>query len=153
MTERSLDSLLDYVNDYQGFAQRVVVGMETKQGQDIQMLCYFMLGKMCRLPRAHVAVLSILDTAFADNLLPKAVKTFTDQVKKANVVQQEKDKLQDVMVTLFKMVEAIKRVPGAEDNMCFTKFAQVAHSYDSEPLKVAMHRAAEKEEAAAQHHR
>eukprot|EP01062_Namystynia_karyoxenos_P059015 TRINITY_DN50440_c0_g1_i1.p1 TRINITY_DN50440_c0_g1~~TRINITY_DN50440_c0_g1_i1.p1 ORF type:complete len:1332 (+),score=571.92 TRINITY_DN50440_c0_g1_i1:97-3996(+) len=143
------DSLLDFLNDYDSFAKQLVVGMDAKQGQDIQMLCYFMLGKLCRVQRAHVACLGILDQACADNLLPKAVKTFTEQVKKANVVQQEKDKMQDVMVTMFKMIECIRRVPGAEDNMSFRKFIQFCRTLDSEQLKVAMQKAAEREEAAA----
>eukprot|EP00756_Hemistasia_phaeocysticola_P004022 Hpha_TRINITY_DN12586_c0_g1::TRINITY_DN12586_c0_g1_i1::g.51038::m.51038/K17263/CAND1; cullin-associated NEDD8-dissociated protein 1 len=142
------DSLLDYLNDYDSFAQQLVRGMESKQGQDIQMLCYFMMAKLCRVQRAHVAVLSILDSLFADTLLSKAVKSFTDQVQKVNVVQQEKDKLQDVMTSLFRMVDAVRKVPGAEDNALYQKFVRQWSSSESQPLQAAMAKAVHRDEAA-----
>eukprot|EP01065_Artemidia_motanka_P034833 TRINITY_DN4271_c1_g1_i1.p1 TRINITY_DN4271_c1_g1~~TRINITY_DN4271_c1_g1_i1.p1 ORF type:complete len:1290 (+),score=525.65 TRINITY_DN4271_c1_g1_i1:80-3949(+) len=141
------DSLLEYLNDYHGFCRQLVVGMETKQGSDIQVLCYFMMSKLCRVPRAYIAVLSAVEDMCRDTFLPMAVKRFVDQIKKQGLVQQEMDKMMDNQKALFCMVEAIWMVPGAEDNQTFNKFLATARGYDSEKLKVVMEAAAKKMDA------
>eukprot|EP00755_Sulcionema_specki_P015552 Sspe_Gene.9751::Locus_3281_Transcript_1_1_Confidence_1.000_Length_3963::g.9751::m.9751/K17263/CAND1; cullin-associated NEDD8-dissociated protein 1 len=142
------DSLLDYLNNYDIFAKQLVGGMAQSQGQDIQMLCFFMMGKLSRLSRAHVAVLSVLDTAFDDSNLPKVLSTLIAQLGKQNIVPQDKDKLCDVMVTLFKMMLAIQRVPGAETNPKFNAFLLNVRklSGENESTRAALTKAAEKED-------
>ena len=80
-----------------------------------QILNFIMFGKMCRIQRAHVAVLSSLPTMFAADLLPKIVSTSVTQLGKESVVQQDKDKISDLLVSMLKMIQVIKDVPSSDE--------------------------------------
>eukprot|EP01059_Diplonema_ambulator_P002797 TRINITY_DN12429_c0_g1_i1.p1 TRINITY_DN12429_c0_g1~~TRINITY_DN12429_c0_g1_i1.p1 ORF type:complete len:1277 (+),score=586.43 TRINITY_DN12429_c0_g1_i1:65-3895(+) len=110
------ESLLDYLNDYMTVARHLVLGMQTNQGSDIQVLSFIMYSKLCKIPRAQMAVISLLGDMFGENSLPKIVSSNLSKFTKANTVQQEKDKISDLIVSMLKMYSAVVKVPGTEEN-------------------------------------
>eukprot|EP01061_Rhynchopus_euleeides_P021037 TRINITY_DN34207_c0_g2_i1.p1 TRINITY_DN34207_c0_g2~~TRINITY_DN34207_c0_g2_i1.p1 ORF type:complete len:1278 (+),score=657.22 TRINITY_DN34207_c0_g2_i1:86-3919(+) len=116
------DSLLDYLNDYMVVAEHLTQGMAVAQGKDIQILNFIMFSKMCRIQRARVAVMTSLDVIFGQDMLPKNVATCVTQLGKESVVQQDKDKITDLLVTMLKMIRAIRKVPRTEEHKALEMF-------------------------------
>eukprot|EP01060_Flectonema_neradi_P032653 TRINITY_DN5236_c2_g3_i1.p1 TRINITY_DN5236_c2_g3~~TRINITY_DN5236_c2_g3_i1.p1 ORF type:complete len:1264 (+),score=301.89 TRINITY_DN5236_c2_g3_i1:66-3857(+) len=127
--------LFESLSDYSPIIGQLVVGMQAAQGQDIQMLNFIMLGKMCRLSRAHSAILASYETLFADTLLHKVVQDSLNQLKRENVSVQDKDKQKDFLVSLSKMIESLKTIHESEENPHFVKFIQSK----SDALKESVH--------------
>eukprot|EP01064_Diplonema_japonicum_P035132 TRINITY_DN7524_c0_g1_i1.p1 TRINITY_DN7524_c0_g1~~TRINITY_DN7524_c0_g1_i1.p1 ORF type:complete len:1294 (+),score=477.07 TRINITY_DN7524_c0_g1_i1:52-3882(+) len=116
------DSLLDYLNDYMTVASTLVMGMQANQGQDIQVLCFIMFSKLCRISRAQVAVLSLLESALGETSLTKVVSTNVARYIKENTVQQDKDKIADLLIAMLKTIHALQKVPSSDENIALDKF-------------------------------
>ena len=95
---------------------------QKKKNKTKQILNFIMFSKMCRIQRARSAVIASLSTIFAADMLVKNVATCVTQYGKESVVQQDKDKIVDLLVTMLKMIRAIEKMPQAEENTVFQNF-------------------------------
>jgi len=111
-------SLLEYLNDYGAFITHVSLGLKD-DNQDIRMLAHLMVVKLTKIPNAAVPLLTALDSV-TDLLTATVTKKL-----KANAVQQEKDRHDDLLKSCLRAIEAVARnLRGALDT---PKFAELYH--------------------------